>query len=235
MPNLKKSKDQAMKDPVKILIETIVFAIVFLAIYTSTMYFIEKRHYEDLIVMHNHAQAESLRGILDQYEKAETAVGKAFTDDLNADVHLKALALSANVVNGQYSGTRLWKNAMAVRITNSGLDIPPDAAGMFPDLTSDVVRMEYLQTRFKKESGEEVLLTSGRIADDWYYVSWVPVSELNNYVKSYVDIRNLLEEMTAYYQGEILLVSSDEGPVNREKGTILRTRHLGGRPRRGVF
>ena len=46
MPNLKKSKDQAMKDPVKILIETIVFAIVFLAIYTSTMYFIEKRHYE---------------------------------------------------------------------------------------------------------------------------------------------------------------------------------------------
>lgn len=221
MPNLKKSKDQAMKDPVKILIETIVFAIVFLAIYTSTMYFIEKRHYEDLIVMHNHAQAESLRGILDQYEKAETAVGKAFTDDLNADVHLKALALSANVVNGQYSGTRLWKNAMAVRITNSGLDIPPDAAGMFPGLTSDVVRMEYLQTRFKKESGEEVLLTSGRIADDWYYVSWVPVSELNNYVKSYVDIRNLLEEMTAYYQGEILLVSSDEGPVNREKGTIL--------------
>jgi len=225
MPNLKKSKDLTVKGPVKILIETIVVTIVFLSIYTSTMYFIEKRHYEELIVMHNHAQTESIRGILDQYEKAEKTVVKAFTDDLNADVCLKALALSADTVNGQYSGPRLWEDAMVVRLTSGGPDLPPDAAGMFPDLTSDAVQKEYMQTRLMKENGQdepmEVLLTSSRIANDWYYVSWTPVSELNDYVKSYVDIRKLLDESTSYYQGEILLASADEDPAGTEKGTIL--------------
>ena len=39
-----------MKDPVKRLIQTIIVAILFLVVYTGTMLYTEKKHYDDLIM-----------------------------------------------------------------------------------------------------------------------------------------------------------------------------------------
>ena len=63
----------------------------------------------------------------------------------------------------------------------------------------------------------DVLLTSGRIAGDWYYVRWTPVQEYDDYIMSYFDKTHLLKEMSDLYSGEIFLVSAR----NREMFTAL--------------
>ena len=212
-----------MNNPVKRRTYTIVLAIVFLIIYTCVMFFVEQRHYEKLIVMHNQSQAESVCAVLDQYERKEIMVGESFTDDLNARTALKALELAAGITDGKYTGPRMWENAMAVRITNGSLDLPEKAAGMFPGLTADDVSNEYAQTRLVKEGeGEpvEVLITSGRASGDWYIVSWTPAQEYDDYVKKYTDKERLMKGLSDYYSGEIFLVSGEDS-ADGEKGTIL--------------
>ena len=214
-----------MSNPAKRLIYTIVTALVFLGIYAGTMFYVEKQHYEKLIAMHNRSQTDSLRGILDRYEHTETEIGKLFYDELNTEVRLKALSLAAGMTDGQYKGLRMWENGMAVRATNGKPDLPAEAAGMFPELTAEIIRDEYVQTRTVKAKGEEapvdVLLTSGRIAGDWYYVRWTPVQEYDDYIMSYFDKTHLLKEMSDLYSGEIFLVSADDHDAEGEKGTIL--------------
>ena len=214
-----------MSNPAKRLIYTIVTALVFLGIYAGTMFYVEKQHYEKLIAMHNRSQTDSLRGILDRYEHTETEIGKLFYDELNTEVRLKALSLAAGMTDGQYKGLRMWENGMAVRATNGKPDLPAEAAGMFPELTAEIIRDEYVQTRTVKVKGEEapvdVLLTSGRIAGDWYYVRWTPVQEYDDYIMSYFDKTHLLKEMSDLYSGEIFLVSADDHDAEGGKGTIL--------------
>ena len=67
----------------------------------------------------------------------------------------------------------------------------------------------------------DVLLTSGRIAGDWYYVRWTPVQEYDDYIMSYFDKTHLLKEMSDLYSGEIFLVSADDHDAEGGKGTIL--------------
>ena len=159
-----------MNNPARKRAHTIIVAVVFLLIYTFVMFFAQRKNYEKLIVMHNQSQAESVCAVLDQYERKEIKVGEAFTDDLNTETGLKALELAAGITNGKYAGPRMWADAMAVRVTNGSLDLPQEAAGMFPGLTADDVLNEYVQTRLLQEKGEgapmEALLTSGRAADD---------------------------------------------------------------------
>ena len=132
-----------MEKTVKRLIYTIVTALVFLGIYTGTMVYIERQHYEKLIVMHNRSQTDSLRGILDRYERTEKEIGNIFYEDLNEEVRLKAFSLAAEVTDGQYTGPRMWDDGMAVRITNGRLELPEGADGMFSELSADTVQNEY--------------------------------------------------------------------------------------------
>ena len=131
---------------------------------------------------------------------------------------------SAN--NGQYSGTRMWENAMAVRVTDGKLYLPAEAAGMFAGLTADAVQKEYALNRFtmKPENGDpsEVFLTSGRITDDWYYVMWTPVREFDDYVKSYINIQLRMKDIADFYGGEMFLVSAGENTADGEPGIILQ-------------
>ena len=163
-----------MDKPVKRLIYTIVTALVFLGIYTGAMFYIERQHYEKLIVMHNRSQTDSLRGILDRYERTETEIGNIFYEDLNEEVRLKAFSLAAEIKDGQYTGPRMWDDGMAVRIINGSLELPEGADGMFAGLSADTVQNEYTQQISVKTKGEEdpleVILTGGRITGDWYYV-----------------------------------------------------------------
>ena len=192
-----------MDKPFKKLIRTIVTALVFLAVYGGIMFYIERQHYDKLLAMHNRSQTESLRSILDRYERNEKEIGNLFYDELNEEVRLKAFSLAAEVRGGQYEGPRMWEDGMAVRITNGIPDLPEEAAGMFSGLSADTVRDEYKQTPAVLTKGAEepveVFLTSGRIAGDWYCVSWTPVREYDEYIRSYFDKERLLEEVSDLY------------------------------------
>ena len=214
-----------MDKPVKRLIYTIVTALVFLGIYTGAMFYIERQHYEKLIVMHNRSQTDSLRGILDRYERTETEIGNIFYEDLNEEVRLKAFSLAAEIKDGQYTGPRMWDDGMAVRIINGSLELPEGADGMFAGLSADTVQNEYTQQISVKTKGEEdpleVILTGGRITGDWYYVKWTPVQEYTDYIKSYFDKQHLLQEISELYSGETFLAAADENDAEGEKGTLL--------------
>ena len=214
-----------MNNSAKRLIRTIVTALAFLAIYTGIMFYIEQQHYEKLLAMHNRSQTESLRGILDRYERTEEEIGKIFFEDLNEEVRLRAFLLATEAGDGQNGKPRMWEDGMTVRITNGSLDLPEEAAGMFSELSADAVRDEYTQTQAVMTKGEEgpaeVFLTSGRITGDRYYVRWTPTQEYDEYIRAYFDKEHLLGEVSELYKGEIFLVSADENDAEGKKGTIL--------------
>ncbi|MDO5455290.1 MAG: mechanosensitive ion channel [Eubacteriales bacterium] len=219
-----------MSHPIKRLLFTILIAAAFLGIYAGVMYRIGQRHSEELIVKHNQRRTEGIRGILDQLENQEEEAGEAFCDVLETEVRLKTIELAAEIKNGQYSGTRLFNDAMVVRCAGGRADTPREAAGMFPGLSSEVIENEYAQTRVVKETGEgaplEVILTSGRIADDWFYVRWTPASEYDEHIRASVDKIQLLNKMAAEYGGEMFLIAADEedpegAAKTGEEGTIL--------------
>lgn len=212
-----------MKKPVNRLILTIVLAVLFLIAYSGIMYSIGRRHYEELIVIHNENQTENFIGILNQCQKTEKEIGNVYCDDLNAEVRLKTIALADKVVNGKYTGERFFGDAMVVRIANGSLDIPKEAAGMLPELSAENVEKEYEQAQLSLKAGEgspmNVLLTSGRIANDWYYVRWTPAKDYFDYVTSNISISQLLEEMSDEYGGEMFIVSS--GTTGNESDTLV--------------
>lgn len=202
-----------MNKSAKRLLFTIVLAALFLGIYAKIMYSIGKRHYEDLIVIHNRHQTENALGVLDQCQKTEKEIGEAYCGDLNAEVRLKTIALSGNIADGRYTGAQFFDSAMVVRIVNGAPELPKEAEGMFPGLTKEAIESEYAQTRLVKEKGEgapqEVLLTSGRIADDWYYVLWTPADEFQSYVTKNIDIAQHLNKMADEYGGEMFIAGTD--------------------------
>ena len=214
-----------MNNPVKRLIHTIIITIVFLFIYAQVMYIVERRSYVDLIAMHNDSQTESMRSILDQYAEAEKEIRDIYGNDLSTMVRLKTLALMDSITNGEYQGTRMWENEAVVRVRNGSLDVPKEAAGLFPELSADMVRNEYAPTRSVMETGEgepeDAFLTSGKIADEWYLIHWIPTRYYDEYVSSYVDRYRQMENLSEHYDGEMILAVADGNDGGLEAGTIV--------------
>ena len=141
-----------MKDPVKRLKQTIAVAIVFLIIYTGIMLSISQRH--------------------EGYSKTVEEIGKGFFEDENTKVRLMAIRLSDQFAGGEFIGDRFSGDSMAVRMRGGQLELPPEAEGLFANLSPDMVAGEYTQTRTTWNGGsgsataEEVFLTSGHIAGE---------------------------------------------------------------------
>lgn len=81
---------------------------------------------------------------------------------------------------------------MVVLVRDGKIELPSEAEGFFSALTPEMITSEYAHTRTAMNTASgagpqgtgEVILTSGRIAGDWYYVSWVPVEEYEEYIAS---------------------------------------------------
>ena len=161
-----------MKDPVKRLKQTIAVAIVFLIIYTGIMLSISQRHYEELIILDSVNKTEAVRGMVEGYSKTVEEIGKGFFEDENTKVRLMAIRLSDQFAGGEFIGDRFSGDSMAVRMRGGQLELPPEAEGLFANLSPDMVAGEYTQTRTTWNGGsgsataEEVFLTSGHIAGE---------------------------------------------------------------------
>ena len=53
-----------------------------------------------------------------------------------------------------------------------------------------------------------VLVTSGKIAGEWYYVDWTPYEEYLEYLQAQLDLDLLIDTIGRAYEGELFLVST---------------------------
>ena len=213
-----------MKDPVKRLIQTIIVAILFLVVYTGTMLYTEKKHYDDLIMADCQNKTEVVRGMAEGYGQTWDDIGSGFFEEINAHNRLMSIRLASRIADGEYSGARFGTDRMVVRIHNGEINLPPEAEELFPELSSDMITEEYVQKRVYLNSGKEVFLTSCRILGDWYYVSWTPIETYDEYVTSHLSREGLLEALEYDDDSEIFMVASsgaDPSTSNAEPGTII--------------
>ena len=142
-----------MKDPKKRLRQTIALALVFLIIYAGVLLCIEQRQYNDLIMKDSVYKTEAVRSMIEGYEKTADEVGSRFWQDMNAEVRLMAIRLEDRVVNGEYKGVRFGDDSMVVLVRDGRAELPPEAEGMFPALTPEMITNEYVQTRTPRSGG----------------------------------------------------------------------------------
>ena len=219
-----------MKDPVKRLKGTIAVAIVFLIVYTAVMFNIEQHHYNELIMADSVNKTESVRGMIEGYGKTADEVGSGFCEDENARVRLAAIRLQPQIADGEFTGERFGGNSMVVRVSNGKVELPPEAAGLFPVLTAEMVTSEYEQTgtEIAGDSGSDtdgaqnqVLLTSGRIGGDWYFVRWTSVEEYDAYIRSHLSADTLAETVESVNDIELFIIRSDPDSAGEEGSAIL--------------
>ena len=221
-----------MKDPVKRLKQTIAIAIIFLVAYTAVMLGVEQHYNRELVMADSVNKTESVRGMIEGYGRSADEVGRGFCEDENARVRLAAIRLAPQISGGEFSGNRLWENSMVVRVHDGKAELPPGADGLFPALTADMVTGEYQQTRTEMaaDSGSadaeeksapenQVLLTSGRISGEWYFVRWTSVSEYDDYIRSRISAVRLTEAVQNVNDIELLIVPSSD--PEKEGDSIL--------------
>lgn len=206
-----------MKDPVNRLKQTIAVAIVFLIVYTGIMLSISQRHYEELIILDSVNKTEAVRGMVEGYSKTVEEIGKGFFEDENTKVRLMAIRLSDQFAGGEFIGDRFSGDSMAVRMRGGQLELPPEAEGLFANLSPDMVAGEYTQTRTTWNGGsgsataEEVFLTSGHIAGEWYCVRWTPVSEYDAYVRTRLSEEKLIDALDSAEDADFLVIDKNSG------------------------
>ena len=207
-----------MKDPKKRLRRTIALALVFLIIYAGVLFCIEQRQYNDLIMKDSVYKTEAVRSMIEGYEKTADEVGSRFWQDMNAEVRLMAIRLEDRVVNGEYKGVRFGDDSMVVLVRDGRAELPPEAEGMFPALTPEMITNEYVQTRTPRSGGGDVFLTGGRIAGDWYLVRWIPEEVYMDYITSHLSEEELLDAQEFDNDTEAFVVRT-AAPAAENAGT----------------
>lgn len=218
-----------MKDPGKRLGQTIAAAIIFLIVYAAVMLNFEQRHNTDLIMADSVNKTESLRGMIEGYGKTADEIGKGFCEKENARVRLEAIGLAPLVVNGEFTGDRFGENGMVVRVHKGKLDLPPEAEGLFPGLTVEMVTSEYVQNRTEAsgEAATPVLLTSGPISGEWYYVRWTPAPEYDAYIRSCLPVERLTDMVQSIHDIEMFIIPSEGSPEEDRDRILYKTKGFG--------
>ena len=170
-------------------------------------------------------KTESVRGMIEGYGRSADEVGRGFCEDENARVRLAAIRLQPQIADGEFTGERFGGNSMVVRVSNGKVELPPEAAGLFPALTAEMVTSEYEQTgtEIASDSGSDtdgaqnqVLLTSGRIGGDWYFVRWTSVEEYDAYIRSHLSADTLAETVESVNDIELFIIRSDPDSERRK-------------------
>ena len=220
-----------MKDPVKRLGKTIALAVVFLLVYLTVMLAIDQRHFGKLIETDSMYKTEAIRSMAEEYSRTTETIGQDFREGENIRVRLAAIRLAAQISEGVFTGTRMNENSMVVRIHNGTAELPPEAEGLFPALLPEIITDEYKQTRteMKAASGAEtvqVLLTSGQIAGEWYYLRWTPVRKYEEYIASHMFTESLTEAVESFKDVEVFMVpsasSSDQASAQGDGTALLQ-------------
>ena len=217
-----------MKDPVKRLKQTIAVAIVFLIVYAGIMLSISQRHYGDLIVLDSMNKTEAVRGIVEGYSKTVEEIGKGFFEDENTKVRLMAIRLADRFADGEFNADRYSGDGMVVRVHGGRTELPPEAEGMFPSLTPEMITNEYTQTRTTWNGGsgpdkeEEIYMTGGKIGGEWYFVRWTPVSEYDAYVRSRLSEEKLIEALNSTDDVDFLVIDRGSGDLLYQTGELSK-------------
>ena len=222
-----------MKDPVKRLKQTIAVAAVLLLLYSAAMLYMESRQYKAMIMKDTANKAEAVYGMIEGYGATADEIGRGFLADENARVRLMAIGLSDQVRDGAFTGKRFEGSSMVVRVRKGAVELPAEAEGMFPALSPDMITNEYRQSRVEwhadpstgteKDRITEVFLTSGKIAGEWYCVSWVPIEDYDSYIRSHLSEEHLPEILDMVHDVELFMVAapSDDPAASEEDSMTL--------------
>ena len=188
--------------------------LILLAVFAAAIWATEAQIYKREIRKEQAKSTVGIRQTLEMFETNAREVGTWFYRDLNATVRIMTLALRDYMADGVYTGPVTRNDGFVVRIRDGKAEMPAEAAKRFPALTAEMVRQEYTQFRIRDEASEgtagTVLVTSGNIGGDWYYVDWTPYEEYAEYFMSQVSLDRIIDTIGDAYEGELFLISSAE-------------------------
>lgn len=197
--------------------KSILTLLILLVIFAAAIWATEAQIYKREIRKEQSKSTEGIRQTLEMFETNAQEVGTWFYRDLNATVRIMTLALRDYMTDGVYTGPLTRSDGFVVRIRDGKAEMPAEAAGRFPALTAEMVAQEYTQFRIRDKASEgttvstsTVLITSGNIGGDWYYVDWTPSVEYAEYFMSQVSLSRIVDTIGDAYDGELFLISSAE-------------------------
>lgn len=156
-------------------------------------------------------KAESIRKTILSYQAESEQMTEWFFEKLNENVRLSVFILQNQMQNGKYTGKTLFDDGMVVQVRNGRAELPPGGDAIFTDLKTEDIMTEYSPKLIGTADGQNVLITSGKIAEGLYYLDWTDQEEYREFYSSQIDAPKLLNYMADAYGGEIFLLSNEAG------------------------
>ena len=132
------------------------------------------------------------------------------------DLNLNTITymLKGKIVNGEYTGTRLFSDGMVIRYDGETLDIPEHEKDLAPTITASNLSdtSPFFDQIIMDGYKQDVIVNIKKIDGDWYYVDWSSTDDLEalNFTNSDVNsIMSSIEEANDCY----LVVFDDERVV----------------------
>ena len=118
--------------------------------------------------------------------------------------------LKDQVAEGKYQGKTLLEDGLVLKLAGGKPEDPAFLAKIFPEMKPEDILTEYTQTYQKTANGETMIVTSGAITDEWYYIDWTAQDEYTEYLLSRADLNMRLDFMSESLGGEMFIAANED-------------------------
>lgn len=182
----------------------------FLAVFAGILFAAEWFLFRIDIQKDGQSKAESIRKTIISYQSETEKMSERFYEKLNDNVKLSAVILKDFIHDGEYTGQKIFDDGMVIQVRDGQTELPPGGDAIFPNLQPEEFMTEYTPKQVTTADGRDVLITSGMISDELYYLDWTDIEEYQEFFDLQIDAPQLLNFMADAYGGEIFLVSGTE-------------------------
>ena len=137
--------------------------------------------------------AQTLANIADNEKKA--AEQYSYFSDLNTQI--ATFMLKDLIVDGEYTGSRLFSDAMVIKYDGKTIDFPEYEEDKVPHITAEDIDSDEVIPDEITINGlkEQVLVNVSRIDGDWYYANWSSAEAVNDLRFTMADINSVMSSI----------------------------------------
>ena len=166
------------------------------------------------------AVAEMVRSVQTMRNSSKAS----FENHLQANIRFMTAALAGDVTGEGYTGPRLFEDGAVAELQGDRVIWPEGMPENFPELTAEAIREgRRVEAEIPADGADDpsgsantrkLIILSGRIADNWYYVDWTDEIEVPDTHYIFLRDESFLEMAKETYGGSLVVVS-DDGSVSQ--------------------
>lgn len=151
--------------------------------------------------------SQILANIADNETKVEEQ--RRYFNDL--DMQIATFMLKDLIVDGNYTGSRLFSDGMVIRYDGKSIDFPEHQEGKVPHITPEFIDSGKEMTDEIILNGKqtEVVVKSGKIDEEWYYIDWLAADDQKVLNNSGVDINSIMNSIEETNDCFLLIIDNN--------------------------